>query len=256
MRGRWSGRRTTKVGTLVATAVVVGAGAAVGCSSSTSPSTSNAFALAEHFDSLAMQAAASGQFDRSQLLTYPTAVLSEGTKPATVSVTVGGTAGSYQGLAANLVYTTAGTPIDSTYVLIVWRGTNVDELVYVLVDATGSVNNLGYYPDTTTVGFGNATAAATGNTPAGACHFIDLTYGADLVQGATCTPQTIQASFNVQIQVAPATSPATYAMSTTPLPGVRLQIPASPSATDLFQPWRALHRTHTAAGSISAGIVR
>jgi hypothetical protein len=255
MRGRWSGRQVTTVWTLVAAAAVLMAGALAGCSSSTSPST-NAFALAEHFDSLAMQAANGGNFDRSQLLTYPTAILAEGVSPTTVSVSVGGTATKYLGLAANLVYTAGGLPTDSVLVMIVWQGTNVDQLVYVQVDVADDILDLGYYPDTTAVFLGNEAAAAAAGTPAGTCHSIDLAVAADLLRGTTCTPVTIQSSFNIQFEVSPATTLTTYAMTTTPLPGVRLLIPASPSATDRFRPSRVLGRLHTLARPITGAPAR
>jgi hypothetical protein len=149
-----------------------------------------------------------------------------------------------------------GTAIDSNFVIVVWRGTNVDQLIYVVVDAAGNVNNLGYYPDTTNVSVGNATAAVTAGTPSGTCHSIDLTYAADLVKGATCTPVSIPSSFNIQFQVAPAATLTTYAMSTTSLPGVRLLIPASPSATDRFRPSRVLTRLHTVALPITGSPAR
>ena len=256
MRGRWSGRQVTTVWTLVAGAAVLGIGGLAGCSSSTAPS-ANPFALAEHFDSLAGQAAKSGNFDRSQLLTYPTAILAEGVTPAKVSVSVGGTAENYQGLAANIVYTAGGTPIDSNFVIVAWLGTNADTLIYVVVDAAGNVNNFGYYPDTAqNISFGNVTAAATAATPLGTCHYIDLTYAADLLQGATCTPVTIQSSFTMPVQVSPAPTPTTYTMGTTTLPGVRLLTPASASAPDVFRPSRALSRLHIAAQPVTSAPAR
>lgn len=235
MRGWGSDCLATRVSTLIAT--VVALGAAAGCSSSTSPSGSG-FALAEHFDSLAMRAADSGSFDRSQLLSYPTAVLAEGVTPASVSISVNGSAVKYQALAAALVYEAAGVNTDSNFVIIAWRGTNVDELIFLEASASGSVTNLGYYPDTTAVTFGNVTMTTSFVTSGGACRSIDLAFAADLLQGATCTQAKIQSSFDAQIQVAPSTSFATYVLSPTPLPGVRLVIPASPSATDGF---RILH---------------
>jgi hypothetical protein len=254
MRGRWSGRLVTTVWTLVAAAAALGMGGLAGCSSSTAPA-NNPFALAEHFDSLAAQAASSGNFDRSQLLTYPTAILAEGVSPATVSVSVGGTATKYQSLAANIVYTAGGTAIDSLFVVIAWLGPNVDQLLFLQSDDIGDVN-FGYYPDTAQVLFGNATVLDTARTPSGTCRFLDLTYAADLVRGSTCQPEPIQSSFSVQVQVSPATTPTTYAMSTTPLPGVRLLIPASASAPDPFRPSRALSRLHFAAQPVTSAPAR
>jgi hypothetical protein len=255
MRGRWSGRQVTTVWTLVAAAAGLGMGGLAGCSSSTSPST-NGFALAEHFDSLAMQAANSGNFDRSQLLTYPTAILAEGVSPTTVSVSAGGTATKYQGVAANIVYTAGGTATDSLFVVIAWLGPNVDQLFFLEADSAGAVTNFGYYPDTAQVLFGNITVAATAGTPSGTCRYLDLTYAADLVQGATCKPETIQSSFTMQVQVSPATTPTTYPRSMTMVPGVRLLIPASASAPDRFRPSRVLGRLHNVAQPVTSAPAR
>jgi hypothetical protein len=251
MRGRWSGRQVTRVWAFVAAAAVLGMGGLAGCSSSTSPSNS-AFALAEHFDSLAMQAANSGNFDRSQLLTYPTAILAEGVTPATVSISAGGTATNYKGLAANIVYTAGGTTVDSLFVVIAWLGPNVDQLIFIESDFADTVTNLGYYPDTAQVLIGNTTAAATPGAPSGTCRYLDLAYAADLVQGSTCQPETIQSSFSMQVQVSPATTLTTYALNTTSLPGVRLLIPASASAPDPFRSSRARSRLHIAAQPVTS----
>src|ERR1700691_4157659 len=82
----------------------------LGCSShsaATAPA-GQTYSEAEHLDSLAQHAGTAGYFDRSRLLTYPTAVLAEGVTPKTVSVSVDGAPINYQVVGAELLQTSAG----------------------------------------------------------------------------------------------------------------------------------------------------
>ncbi len=215
-------------------AIVAAGVALVGCGGSTAPTVTASFRQAAHLDTLAVNAAAAGQFDRYRLLTYPIAALAENVTPATVSVTVDGAAQNYQGLALELVGQSAGAnpaPGDSTFVLVTWTGTNVDELVYtqlVLPDTLADVADL-----TDTVSnpnFQKATVlSATVGTFKGKCRTYSLPLAnaaaSDLLQGVKCSTGTITGAFNVTFTPGPGNPHGTFALASTALPAVRLLLP-------------------------------
>ena len=79
-------RRLTILATLTCGITVTGCGGG----SSVSPQTSQAFLQGGHLDSLAVQAANAGFFDRYRLLAYPTAALMQNLSPSTVTLSVDG----------------------------------------------------------------------------------------------------------------------------------------------------------------------
>jgi hypothetical protein len=234
--------RVRSPGLLLATATIGVALGACGSSKVTSTGSTSGdtvYAQAQHFDSLAQQAASAGYFDRSRLLTYPTAVLAEGVAPATVSVTVDGTVQSYQAVAAEILQTPAGSGSlgvsDSIFVLVAWQGDNVSQLIYLNMSAPDTINDDAALTDTlANENLNTATAAASLATTGGACAFLDLATAAELVQGATCTLATVNASFNLDYVPMVGATDSTFVMTNQALPGVRLVLPVSASGSEVL----------------------
>jgi hypothetical protein len=232
-------RRLPRPGTL-ARIGAVGVAICLGCSGhrATAPAVPS-YTEAEHLDSLAQQAGASGLFDRSRLLTYPTAVLAEGITPKTVSISVDGAPVSYQVVGAELLQTSAGStngpPTDSVFVIVAWQGANVDELIYTQVSTPDTIDDDAVLADTVAnenlIG-GTATAALA--TASGNCAFLDLTTAAELVQGATCSRATITAGFHLEYSPIAGNTDSLFVLTSQAIPGVRLVLPASTGGADLL----------------------
>jgi len=92
--GRREYRMQTRRLAVVTTLVVASLAA---CHNSASAPKATASSMeADHFDSLAVEASAAGEFDRYRLLTYPIAFLAENGVPATISLNVDGASQPYQ----------------------------------------------------------------------------------------------------------------------------------------------------------------
>jgi hypothetical protein len=233
----------------LACVAALGVTLSLGCgshSAATAPA-GQTYAEAEHLDSLAQQAAAVGYFDRSRLLTYPTAVLAEGVTPKTVSVSVDGAPTNYQVVAAELLQTSAGStgapPTDSVFIIVAWEGTNVDELIYTQLSTPDTIDDAAALADT--IANGNligGTATASLGSATGSCAFLDLTTAEELVQGATCMPATITASFNLEYSPIAGATDSLFVMTSQAIPGVRLVLPSSAGGEDLLTQLRQLGR--------------
>jgi hypothetical protein len=172
-----SGRRVAGV---VAAAAVAGL-AACGGSNSTGPSST--IPLAAHFDSLSLDAQDSGHVDRSVLLTYPTAALAAGVRPASVNLTVGGQAKAFKILGIDLVTRNpaTGAAVDSTYFVIAWSGANVDQMFYVQRSQIDGITQVEQLVGTVAVGDSVASVAASLASTGARCSLIDLTSTFDLL---------------------------------------------------------------------------
>lgn len=210
---------------VVAAAAVAGLGA---CGSSSSTGPSSTIPLAAHFDSLSLDALDSGHVDRSVLLTYPTAALAAGVRPASVNLTVGGQAKAFKILGIDLVTRNpaTGAAVDSSYFVIAWSGANVDQLFYVQTSQIDGITRVEQLVNTVAVADTAASVLASLSSTGGKCSLIDLTSTFDLLHGAACTSATIQASFSASFPATPGlTAEATQvSLGTMGIPSARLVI--------------------------------
>lgn len=210
-----------------------------GGSNTTGPGVIAAHAEAEHLDTLSIAAAAAHYTDRNRLLTYPIAVYGEGVTPASVSVSVDGTAEPYSGAVLEIVQTTAGaspTPSDSTFYLFAWSDSDVTEMVWTAVvlpgdtiydwaELTDSVANFNY---------SSLSVSITPGSVSGGCSALTTLFSAnDLLVGTTCKQGKASASFDYTYVADPPTNPhSTFTMAATQVPLVRIVLPAGDGGTD------------------------
>lgn len=206
------------------------------CGSSTAPSAPS-FNEARHLDTLALQAAAASEFDRFRLLQYPVALLARGVSPESVTVSVNGADQAFEVGALDLVGTTAGktpTPSDSVFVLVAWQGSDVSQLVYVVVDPQANIIDEALLQDTTP-NFGltqEAVAAALGSS-AGACPTLKLDSPSNLIAGK-CTKATVNGAFDLTFADLQTEAPLRYVLSQQSIPAVRLLLTSSNGGQDII----------------------
>jgi hypothetical protein len=220
-----------------AAVVLVVVGAAMGCGSSgkstgtKTPTTNQVLAL--HLDTLQQNAADSGESDRYRLLSYPIAALAENVTPATISLTVDGSAQTYSAAGLELVGTTAGsspTVSDSLFVFVAWSDTNATNILLVegaAPDTIEDIENLAGANDNGSNSATNLSTSLAGN--GGNCSTITLPFAAsnDLVSGTTCTSAQMNIAFAVSF-TATSTNPNTsYSYSQSNLPTARIVLPAT-----------------------------
>ena len=218
-------------------ALTCGLGAA-GCgggSSSVNPQSSQAFAQGAHLDSLAVQAANGGFFDRYRLLAYPTAALMQNLSPSTVTLSVDGTSQTYLGVVLELVGTTAGstpTPSDSIYAISLWSDSNADEIVFTQIalpdtledaeDLSGTVSNPG---DSATV-----LSVSLPSTP-NKCHLFTPPEPnaavTSLTSGTTCSAGTATTAFTTYFTPTTSNPHSVFALASQSINAVRIVLPAN-----------------------------
>jgi hypothetical protein len=216
-----------------------------GCGSSSSggsigPNVTAAHDTAAYLDTLASTAATDGYFDRNSLLSYPIAVFGEGVLPASVSVSVDGSATPYQAAVVELVQQTAGaspTPSDSAFYLFAYTGTSVTELVFLAIVAPDTLDNWADLSDSiANYNFTNGAQSAT-VTPGGAttsCNTLTtLSNASDMLLNSTCKYGKASISFDVTFAPDPPINPnSTYVLNATTVPYVRIVLPAGTGGTD------------------------
>jgi hypothetical protein len=218
-----------------------------GCGSSTSPTSSKDFHEAEHLDTLAVNAAAGGQFDRYRLLTYPIAVLAENVTPASVSLTVDGAATEYQAAVLELVGTTAGSnpvPSDSVFFALAWTGTNVDELIVAEIAEPDTLIDVEDLSDTVAnTGLDSIVALTiTPGTFTKGCQGGKLPLvnaaASDLLTGSTCKAGTATAAFSLFFTAAAGHPHTHFLLSSQQLPAARLVLAATNGGQDRLRSLR------------------
>ena len=207
--------------------------------SSTAPGPTATQMMAASLDTQAVNAATAGQFDRFRLLAYPIAAMSENLAPASVSLTVDGTATPYQALGVEVVGTTTGTsnqiaPSDSFFVVAAWTGATVSELVYSDVLLPDTVVDFADLSDTV-ANFNLAQAPTTTVTlgsMSGGCGSYTLpdvnTAVQSLLESAKCSSGTATVAFSFDYVANPPKNPhSTFVLSSQQIPAVRIVLPAS-----------------------------
>lgn len=215
------------------------------CGSSTAPSAPS-FNEARHLDTLALQAASESAFDRFRLLQYPVALLARGVSPESVTVSVNGTDQTFEVGALELVGTTAGktpTPNDSVFVLVAWQGTDVTQLVYLLLDPQSDIIDEAELQDTTP-NFNLTLEAVSASLAksAGACPTLKLDTPSNLIN-AMCTKATITGAFDVTF-VDSSNASTRFVLTSQSIPGVRLLLTGSNGGQDIITDLKRPHVRH------------
>jgi hypothetical protein len=220
------------------------------CGSSTSPPPSS-FSVAAHLDSLALAAAGEHAEGLNGFLSYPVAVLGEGVSPATVTLSVNGNSQSYQGVALEVVTTTAGAnpvPSDSFFVVSLWTSPDAASLVTMQVIAPDTLFGLADNEDTVTNENFDTTGALEGSvstfTPKGKCRTDgSLQTGSYLLlKSGTCTSGTITGAFQFGVLADGAAPAHQFILASTALPAVRIVLPAGDGGTQRLRGQRILRR--------------
>ncbi len=219
------------------------------CGSSTAPSAPS-FNEARHLDTLALQAASESAFDRFRLLQYPVALLARGVSPESVTVSVNGTDQIFEVGALELVGTSAvtttnktPTPNDSVFVLVAWQGTDVSQLVYLLVDPQADVIDEAQLQDTTpNFDLTLEAVSASVTKSAGACPTLKLDEPSNLIN-AKCTKATITGAFDVTF-VDPSDVSTRFVLTSQSIPGVRLLLTSSNGGQDIITELKRPHVRH------------
>jgi hypothetical protein len=215
---------------------------AVGCGSSSSGPKSNACsvvastasfsttqALAIHLDSVQAQAASCNQTERFQLLTYPIVALAENVTPASISLTVNGSAQSYSAVGLEIVGQTAGanpTPSDSFFVFVAWSDANASQLFYLsslVPDTVYDSWNIagGNANEIATVSTLNVSLAGTG-AACGTPVTLPFSSSNELLTASTCTLATTSQAFDVGFTGTSTNPNTSYAYSSTSVPSARI----------------------------------
>jgi hypothetical protein len=216
--------------------------------------------MAASLDTQAVNAATAGQFDRFRLLAYPTAAMSENLAPASVSLTVDGTAQPYQALGIEVVGTTTGTssqivPSDSFFVVVAWTGTTVSELVYSNVLMPDTIVDFADLSDTV-ANFNLAQSPTTTSTVAinsmsGGCGSYTLpdinTAVESLLLNSKCTSGTATVAFSFYYVPTAANPHTSFVLSSQSIPAIRIVLPASTGGQERMRHLRA-HFSRRVAG--------
>jgi hypothetical protein len=220
-----------------------------GCGgSSFNPQSSSSYREAVHLDTLAVQAANAGQFDRYRLLSYPIAALMENLAPTSVTLMVDGSAQTYQAVLLELVGQAAGSttamPSDSIFVVAAWSDSSADELIYteiVLPDTLGDVADLSDSVangqlDSATV----LTASLSGATKKCRTFTLPLPNAAvaDFLSGTQCAAGIGSAGFTFFFTPTATNPHQTFTLVTQPIAAVRLLLPANNGGQDRIRQLR------------------
>jgi hypothetical protein len=219
-------------------------------SSSSGPKATPSSMQAGHFDSLAVAAAAAGQFDRYRLLTYPIAFLAENGVPASVTLSVDGASKTFQAGMVELVGQTAGpspVPSDSIFVEFAWTGADVNQLVYAQVLVPDTLGDVAYLNDTAAnASLDSVTVLSAALAGAnGKCHTFSLPLSnaaaADLLSGSTCTAWNMTGAFSLYMTPTAGFPSSSFVLTSQTLPGVRIVLAASNGGEDRIRALRTQH---------------
>lgn len=219
---------------IAAVFAICGMSTLTACGGSTAPSAPS-FNEARHLDTLALQAASAGEFDRFRLLQYPIAILAHGVSPESVTVSVNGQDQIFEVAAAELVGTTAGktpTPNDSVFFIVAWQGAQVSQLIYAEIDAQSNLIDVALLTDTT-ANF-NLTTQAVGaalTSSKGACITLHLSSPSNLIN-AQCTKASVTGAFDLTFAADPAA--LQFVLTSQAIPGVRLLSTLSNGGQDII----------------------
>jgi hypothetical protein len=220
------------------------------CGSSSAPKATASSTQASHFDSLAVAAAAAGQFDRYRLLTYPIAFLAENGVPASVSLTVDGASQTFLAGMVELVGQTAGpspVPSDSIFVEFAWTGADVNQLVYAQVLVPDTLGDVADLNDTiANAALDSVTILSAGLVKAnGKCHTFSLPLSnaaaADLLSGSTCTAWNMTGAFSLYFTPTSGFPHSAFVLTSQTLPGVRIILAQSNGGEDRIRALRTQH---------------
>jgi len=223
-------RRLAVLGVIVGGAVIAGCGG-----SSFNPRSSASYRLGVHLDTLAVQAANAGLFDRYRLLSYPIAALMENLAPSSVTMSVDGSSKTYKAAVLELVGMTTGstpTPSDSLFVIVTWADSNADELVYTQVALPDTLEDVADLTDTVANPlFDSATVlsvALSGATKPCRTFSLPLPNAAvsDFLTGTKCTAGTATAAFSFFFTPGAANPHGSFVLASQQIAAIRLVLPA------------------------------
>lgn len=145
---------------------------AMACSDSTGPNGSlDPSQLAAHFDSLYVAALASGtesDVARASDLAFLEVAPAMGAAPVDVTVTTDRATEFWRGFMLEVIYTNAGVPSDSTYLLMAYRDADAHTMLFADYNGDGSFADGSVFTDTTLdvgarLGTGSITRTALGS---------------------------------------------------------------------------------------------
>jgi hypothetical protein len=202
---------------------------------------------ADHFDSLAVEASAAGEFDRYRLLTYPIAFLAENGVPATISLNVDGAPQQYKAGVLELVGQTAGpnpVPGDSIFIEFAWTGADVTQLVYAQVLVPDTLGDVADLVDTAAnASLDSVTVITAGSAGvSGKCRTFPLPVvnaaAEDLLSGSTCSSGNMTAAFSLYFTPTTGFPNSAFILSSQSLPGIRLVLAQSNGGQDRIRALR------------------
>jgi len=232
----------------VVTTLVVASLAACHNSASAPKATASSME-ADHFDSLAVEASAAGEFDRYRLLTYPIAFLAENGVPATISLNVDGASQPYQAGVVELVGQTTGpnpVPSDSIFVEFAWTGDDVTQLVYAQVLVPDTLGDVADLADTAAnFSLDSFTVSARSAGVNGKCRTFPLPVAdaaaEDLLSGSTCSSGNMAAAFSLFFTPTTGFPNSTFILSSQSLPGIRLVLAQTTGGENRIRALRTGH---------------
>jgi hypothetical protein len=198
----------------------------------TSPTTQQ---LAVHLDSLQQMAATCGQSDRYRLLSYLVAALAENVTPASISLTVNGSAQSYSAVGLDIVGQTAGaspTVSDSFFVFVAWSDNNASQVFLYQAqppDTIDNAENLNIASDNNNfTSTGTLTTSLVSNgSGCGTPVTLPFPPTNDLVDGTTCTLAVMAFDFTQSFTATSSNPNTSYAYNATALPTARVVLPST-----------------------------
>jgi hypothetical protein len=191
--------------------------------------------LALHLDSLQQMAATCGQSDRYRLLSYAVAALAENVTPASISLTVNGSAQSYSAAGLDIVGQTAGaspTVSDSFFVFVAWSDNNATQMFLYQAqppDTIDNAENLNVASDNsnfTSTGT-LATSLVSNGSSCGTAVALPFPPTNDLVDGTTCTQAVLSFNFTQSFTATSSNPNTSYAYNTNTLPTARIVLPST-----------------------------
>jgi hypothetical protein len=235
-------RRLSIIGMLAGGVTAAGCGG--GGKSPVNPGSSASFVLGAHLDSLAVQAATAGNFDRYRLLSYPIAALMENLSPSSVSVSVDGSTQSYQAVMLELVGQSAGTtpaPAESLFAVAAWSDSNADELVFTevaLPDTLEDAEDLSGIVANGSVDSATVLSVALSST-SGSCHSFTLPVAneavTDFLKSTSCSTGSGTASFSFYFTPG-VNSHNVFIMNSQTINAVRLVLPPNSGGLERIRP--------------------
>ena len=234
---------------LAVSSVILSGALLIGCGgSSFNPRSSASYRQGVHLDTLAVQAANAGLFDRYRLLSYPIAALMENLAPSSVTMSVDGTSQKYQAAVLELVGSrdsATATPSDSLFVVVTWSDSNANELVYTQIALPDTLEDVADLTDTiANPAFDSAavlSVALSGATRPCRTFALPLPNAAvaDFLTGTKCTAGTATAAFSFTFTPRAANPHTTFVLASQQIAAVRLLLPANNGGQERI---RALER--------------